>query len=423
MQTETPAAPEVAELPMFSELGLPEHVERAVEEAGYHTPTRIQAEAIPQLLEGKDLIGGSQTGTGKTAAFALPILARLGEHKKTNQSMPRCLILEPTRELAVQVFEAFEKYGKHSSLKLALLYGGVKYGRQREQLDAGADIVIATPGRLLDHYGQKNISFKGIQIMVLDEADRMLDMGFMPDVRKIIEKTPRNRQSLLFSATVPPAIEHLSSWMLKEPVTIRIGGGTSAAETVSHYIYPVDDRQKFDLFVDILKNLDFKSVLVFCRTKATTDTLGRWLENYGHGKVSILHSNRTQRERQEALDAFRKGKTDILVATDIVARGIDIRGITHVINYDIPQHCEDYVHRIGRTGRAMEEGDAITLYTASEQEFLTSIERFIGQKIPRKKLEDFDYKWSPVLEETKPKKKKRNRGFNSRPASGNWKRR
>jgi ATP-dependent RNA helicase RhlE len=422
MQTEHEASPIEAQLPLFSDLGLPENVLQAVHEAGYTRPTPIQAQAIPELLSGRDLIGGSQTGTGKTAAFALPILARLLEHQDGRDSSPRCLILEPTRELAVQVFEAFEKYGKHSSLKLALLYGGVRYGRQREQIEAGADIIIATPGRLLDHLGQKAFSLKGIEFLVLDEADRMLDMGFMPDVRRIIEKTPAKRQSLLFSATVPPAIEKLSSWMLKDPVTIRIGSGTSAADTVNHCIYPVDERQKFDLFRAILEKLNFKSVLVFCRTKNTTDVLGRWLENYGHGKVSILHSNRTQRERQDALDAFRSGQNDILVATDIVSRGIDIRGITHVINYDIPQHPEDYVHRIGRTGRAMAEGDAITLYTASEKDFLTAIEHFIGQEIPRKKMEDFNYQWSPVLDDAKPKKKKRNRGFTSSTTSLNTRR-
>ncbi len=400
----------------FADLGLPEAVLNAVKDAGYVTPTPIQAQAIPELLKGRDLIGGSQTGTGKTAAFALPIISRLGQHSRL-----RALILEPTRELAQQVYDAFEKYAKHTNLRLALLYGGVKYGRQREQLACDPDIVIATPGRLLDHLSQKALSLKTIETLVLDEADRMLDMGFMPDVRRIIGFTPKSRQSLLFSATVAPEIETLSKWMLKEPITIKVGSGTSAADTVKHSIYPVDDRQKFDLLLALLEYLDYNSVLIFCRTKVGADTIAKWLENHGHS-VSVLHSDRTQKDREKGLADFRSGKNEILVATDIVARGIDISGISHVVNYDIPQHPEDYVHRIGRTGRAQREGDAVTLYTAGELEHLRAIERFIGQEIPRSKLEHFDYNWSPVLDEQQSRPKRRNRGFHSAPRI-NWGRR
>ena len=403
METDT-ATIEVANTSAFADLGLPEFVLKAVADAGYTQPTPIQEQAIPQLLEGKDIIGGAQTGTGKTAAFALPIIARLHKHGKT-----RALIMEPTRELAQQVYDALQVFAKHTNLRTALLYGGVRYGKQREQIQRGADIIVATPGRLLDFLGQRLLKLDSIETLVLDEADRMLDMGFMPDVRKIIGFTPRKRQSLLFSATVPPAIDSLSQWMLHEPVTIRIGSGTSTADTITHSIYPVDDRQKFDLLVAILDQTDYDSALIFTRTKHGADTIARWLEHRGHN-IGILHSDRTQKERERAMADFRSGKSRLLVATDIVARGIDISGISHVINYDIPQHPEDYVHRVGRTGRANRDGEAVTLYTAGEQDFLRGIERFIGQKIPHSKLEDFDYNWTPVLEaNSADKPKRRNR--------------
>ncbi len=403
--------PDVADdqpLPSFRQLGLDDNILRALDEKGYVAPTQIQADAIPVLLKGKDLIGGSQTGTGKTAAFALPILSRLGKHMK----IPRVLILEPTRELAQQVIEQMELYGKYLPFKSVLLHGGVGYGKQREALKTGVDIVVATPGRLLDHIGQKTLSLKKIETLVLDEADRMLDMGFMPDVRKILNLCPKKRQSLLFSATIPPEIDRLSKSMLKDPVKIKIGGGRMPAETIQHAIYPVDDRQKFDLLVALLEKLDYHSVLVFTRTKAGADTIARWLNETNHGPTGVLHSDRKQRERDASLAAFKSGKIEILVATDIVARGIDISDVSHVINYDIPLHAEDYVHRIGRTGRAKKSGDAVTIMTAGELDFLRAIERFIGKEIRQEKLEDFDYNWSPLFEKLgKPKKKKRNRGY------------
>lgn len=396
----------------FSDLGLSEPVMRAVTDAGYEIPTDIQAQAIPLLLQGRDVTGASQTGTGKTAAFTLPTLVRLVEHK---DAPPRCLVIEPTRELASQVYDAIEKYGKHLNLRTALLYGGVKYGKQCEQLDQYPDIIVATPGRLLDHISQGNLSLRNVEILILDEADRMLDMGFMPDVKRLVKQCKsEGRQSLLFSATAPPEIERLTKWMLKDPVHIAVGGGRSAAETVKHAIYPVEERQKFDLLLSFLQRTDYHSVIIFCRTKAGTDIIARWLGSHGHeDDIAVLHSDRNQKERENALKGFREGRYEILVATDIVARGIDISDVSHVINYDIPLHCEDYVHRIGRTGRARKEGDAVTLMTPTETEYLRSIERFIGMPIERAKLPDFEYRWSPVLETllSKPKKKKRNRGF------------
>ena len=403
-----PAAAETP-LPTFEQLGLHPDVLKALEEKGYTRPTPIQAEAIPLLLEGRDLIGGSQTGTGKTAAFALPMLSKL----EGNEKDPRVLIVEPTRELAQQVIEQIELYGKYRHLKSVLLHGGVGYGKQRDALKAGIDIVVATPGRLLDHIGQKLLTLKRVQVLVLDEADRMLDMGFMPDVRRIVKQCPeKNRQSLLFSATIPPEIAGLARTMLTDPVEIKIGGGRQPAETIKHTIYPVDDRQKFDLLVALLEKLDYHSVLIFTRTKAGADTISRWLDETNHGPVGVLHSDRKQKERDEAMAKFKSGKIEILVATDIVARGIDISDVSHVVNYDIPLHPEDYVHRIGRTGRAEKSGDAVTLLTAGEMQYLRAIERFIGREIPQEKLESFNYNWSPLFAKLgQPKKKKRNRGY------------
>jgi ATP-dependent RNA helicase RhlE len=407
-KTEESGSKSVRVLPTFEELGLHPDVLKALIEKGYKNPTPIQAEAIPQLIEGRDLIGGSQTGTGKTAAFALPILSRLEGHQKT----PRVLILEPTRELAQQVMEQLSLYGKYRPFKSVLVHGGVGYGKQKDALKEGVDIVVATPGRLLDHIGQKTLSLKNIEILILDEADRMLDMGFLPDVRKIVRMCAEERQSLLFSATIPPEIDRLSRAMLKNPVQIKIGGGRKPAETINHTIFPVDDRQKFDLLVALLEKLDYHSVLIFTRTKMGADTIARWLNETNHGPTGVLHSDRKQKERDASLADFKSGKIEILVATDIVARGIDISGVSHVINYDIPLHPEDYVHRIGRTGRAEKSGDAVTILTAGELDFLRAIERFIGKEIPQEKLESFDYNWSPLFEKLgKPKKKKRNRGY------------
>jgi ATP-dependent RNA helicase RhlE len=360
---------------------------------GYLDPTPIQLRAIPIVLGNRDLIGASQTGTGKTAAFALPLLTQLKQHGRL-----RVLVLEPTRELAAQVETAFRDYSRFSDLRTAVIYGGVGYGQQLKDLKDGMDVLVATPGRLLDHIEQGNVKLDTIQHLVLDEADRMLDMGFMPDVRRIIDLIPRERQTLLFSATMPPEIARLTEWALREPERIEIGARRSPAETVTHALYPVAATQKYDLLVELLKKTNFDSVLIFVRTKHAADRVAAQLKNAQHS-VAVLHSNRSQNERLEALEGFRNGRYEVMVATDIASRGIDVAGVSHVINYDVPQHPEDYVHRIGRTGRAQAVGDAFTLMTAEEGPDVSAIERFIGQAIPRVKLENFSYVYSLALDD------------------------
>jgi ATP-dependent RNA helicase RhlE len=379
----------------FQNLGLSDDVIHGVQSMGFMDPTPIQLQAFPLVLGGRDLIGASQTGTGKTAAFMLPLLSILKEHKPGG---PRILILEPTRELAAQVDVASRDYSRFGNLRTTVVYGGVGYGGQTEQLKRGTDVLVATPGRLLDYMEQGVISLDTIEHLVLDEADRMLDMGFMPDVRRIIDKCPKARQTLLFSATMPPEIAKLTEWALREPERIEIGGRRSPAETVSHALYPVAVSQKFDLLLEILERTHYHSVLIFCRTKMNADRISARLESAGH-TVAVMHSDRSQGERTQALEEFRTGKREVMVATDIASRGIDVASITHVINYDVPQHPDDYVHRIGRTGRAQAEGDAFTLMTAEEAPDVTAIERFIGQEIPRKKLENFKYVYSLALDD------------------------
>jgi ATP-dependent RNA helicase RhlE len=381
----------------FSKLGLSPTVVDGVKAMGYVEPTPIQLRAIPLVLAGRDVIGSAQTGTGKTAAFALPILSKLGQHAPG----PRALILEPTRELAAQVETAIHDYARFTNLKTTVVYGGVGYGRQTDELRAGTDIVIATPGRLIDHLERGTLRLDKVQFLVLDEADRMLDMGFLPDVRRIVERIPRQRHTSLFSATIPPQIETLIKWAMQNPETIEIGARRTPAETVKHVIYPVSDSQKSDLLIQLLERVNYNSVLIFCRTKHGADRIAGLLKRNNHA-VAVLHSNRTQREREQALRGFRDGKFEALVATDIAARGLDIAEVSHVINYDVPQHPEDYIHRIGRTGRAEHSGDAFTIMTAEDSSHVFAIERFISQKIPRVKLENFDYKYTMLFEEGKP---------------------
>jgi ATP-dependent RNA helicase RhlE len=379
----------------FQNLGLSDDVVHGVQSMGFLEPTPIQLQAFPIILAGRDVIGASQTGTGKTAAFMLPLLTKLKEHSPRG---PRVLILEPTRELAGQVDVASHNYSRFSSLRTTVVYGGVGYGEQETQLRRGTDILVATPGRLLDFMEKGTIKLNTIEHLVLDEADRMLDMGFMPDVRRIIDQCPKDRQTLLFSATMPPEIAKLTEWALRNPERVEIGGRRSPAETVTHALYPVAVSQKFDLLLEILERTHYKSVLIFCRTKMNADRIAARLESAGH-TVAAMHSDRTQGERTEALEGFRSGKYEVMVATDIASRGIDISTITHVINYDVPQHPDDYVHRIGRTGRAQAEGDAFTLMTAEEAPDVTAIERFIGQEIERKKLDNFKYVYSLALDD------------------------
>jgi len=382
----------------FGKLGLSPVVLDGVKAMGYVDPTPIQLRAIPLVLAGRDVIGSAQTGTGKTAAFALPILSKLEHHQPAG---PRALILEPTRELASQVETAIRDYARFMDLKITVVYGGVGYGRQNDELKAGTDIVVATPGRLLDHLEQGTLRLDKVQFLVLDEADRMLDMGFLPDVRRLVEKCPRQRHSALFSATIPPQIETLIQWAMHDPETVEIGARRTPADTVKHVIYPVSDAQKTDLLLELLKRVNYNSVLVFCRTKHGADRIAGTLKRNNHA-VAVLHSNRTQKEREQALKGFRDGRFEVLVATDIAARGLDIADVSHVINYDVPQHPEDYIHRIGRTGRAEATGDAFTIMTAEDASHVFAIERFITKKIERVKLENFEYQYTALFEEAKP---------------------
>ncbi|MCX6885607.1 MAG: DEAD/DEAH box helicase [Verrucomicrobiota bacterium] len=381
----------------FSKLNLSSAMIEGVKAMGYVEPTPIQLRAIPLMLEGTDVIGSAQTGTGKTAAFALPILSKLDKH----EPRPRVLILEPTRELAAQVETAIHDFSRFTNLRTVVLYGGVGYGRQMDALKAGVDIIVSTPGRLLDHMGRGTCSLDNIQFLVLDEADRMLDMGFLPDVRRIVQKCPRKRLTSLFSATVPPEIETLIRWAMHEPKTIEIGARRTPAETVKHVIYPVSESQKTDLLLELLKHVNYDSVIIFCRTKHGADRAAHTLKRANHA-VAVLHSNRTQREREQALQGFREGKYEVLVATDIAARGLDIADVSHVVNYDVPQHPEDYIHRIGRTGRMENKGDAFTIMVAEDARHVQAIERFIDQKIPRVKLEGFEYRYTALFEQDKP---------------------
>ena len=360
---------------------------------GYVDPSPIQLRAIPMVLDGRDVMGSAQTGTGKTAAFALPILTKLKTHGKM-----RALILEPTRELAAQVDTAFRDYARFMDVRVGLVHGGVGYGYQREELAKGLDVLVATPGRLLDFMEDGTIKLDAIEYLVLDEVDRMLDMGFLPQVRRIVDRVPKQRQTLFFSATLPPELATMTKWLLSNPETIEIGARRSPAETVTHALYPVAKDQKFDLLVALLERTNFDSVIIFSSTKVMADKLTHWLKDMKHS-VAAMHSDRTQSERLDALEGFKAGKYELLVATDLAARGLDVAGVSHVINYDVPGHPEDYVHRIGRTGRAQLTGDAFTLFVAEEMDHVRAIERFIGSKIPRLKLEGFDYTYTTLFNE------------------------
>jgi ATP-dependent RNA helicase RhlE len=373
----------------FKALNLSDSVLRGVQAAGYTDPTPIQLRAIPVVLGGGDLIGSAQTGTGKTAAFALPILSRLATHAKGQHA--RVLVLEPTRELAAQVETAFRDFARFTDLRAVAIFGGVGYGNQRAELRRGVDIIVATPGRLVDYLKTGEINLRDISILVLDEVDRMLDMGFLPVVKDIIARCPKNRQTLFFSATVPPEIQAVASFALRNPTRVECGVNRSVNESVKHALYPVAFEQKFDLLVALLAKTDFDSVLVFSRTKHGADKIARRLKAANHS-VAVLHANRSQNQRIEALAGFKSGKYEVMVATDIAARGIDVAGVSHVINYDVPEKPEDYVHRIGRTGRAQAVGDAFTLVTPENFGDIRDIQRFIGAKIPELQLEGFPYK-------------------------------
>ncbi len=370
----------------FAELMLAPELLRAVADAGYTAPTPIQARAIPLILRGRDIMGLAQTGTGKTAAFTLPIVQRLlGGPRRA-----RALILTPTRELAVQVKETFARYAIHSGLEIAVVYGGVPLGPQEQALRAGVDVIVATPGRLLDHMERQNVAFDDLEVLVLDEADRMLDMGFAPQLNRIVADIPKYRQTLLFSATMPPEVEALARKYLRKPVVVQVGIRTQAASTVTHAVYPVPRDRKSALLVELLRKTELDSVLVFTRTKHGADKVVRNLDREGIASLA-MHADKSQGQRTDALDQFKKGTIRVLVATDIAQRGLDIAGISHVINYDVPAQAEDYVHRIGRTGRAAATGDAFTFMAADEISMVRLIERTLGTPIPRISVPGYDF--------------------------------
>jgi ATP-dependent RNA helicase RhlE len=381
------AAAEAATIDVtFADLGLTAPMLKALSDAGYQRPTPIQAQAVPLALKGRDIIGLAMTGTGKTAAFVIPIIERLlGGPKRT-----RALILTPTRELCVQVEESFRKYGRHSGLGVIPVYGGVGYDPQVKALRGGVDVVVATPGRLLDHLEKQNVVLDEVEILVLDEADRMLDMGFAPQINRIVAQLHSYRQTLLFSATMPPEVEALARKYLRKPVVVQVGRRSGAATTVQHFVYPCPKDKKTSLLVELLKKESLDSVLVFTRTKHGADRVVKALEKAGIN-AGAMHADKTQGQRTKALEDFKKGKLRVLVATDIAQRGLDISGISHVINYDVPQQAEDYVHRIGRTGRAASTGDAYTFMCADEIAMVKSIERVIGQPIPRISIPGYDF--------------------------------
>lgn len=365
----------------FQNLNLIDPILKSLKEEGYTSPTPIQEKSIPIVLSGQDLLGCAQTGTGKTAAFAIPILQLLESNKSQGRKKIRSLIVTPTRELAIQIEESFRAYGRHLSLKSAVIYGGVNQNKQTNTLRNGVDILIATPGRLLDLMNQGFISLKDIEIFVLDEADRMLDMGFIHDVKKLLAALPSRRQSLFFSATMPQAIVKLSNSILDRPKKVEVTPVSSTAETVKQSLFFVDKGNKTPLLLEVLKNDEIKTALVFTRTKHGADKVVRILAK-NHISAQAIHGNKSQNARQNALQNFKAQKTRILVATDIAARGIDVDDLEYVINYEIPNIAETYVHRIGRTGRAGANGTALSFCDAEEKAYLKDIERLIEQKIP-----------------------------------------
>ncbi|BBF70490.1 DEAD/DEAH box helicase [Sphingomonas bisphenolicum] len=373
----------------FADLGLSDELLRAVTESGYDTPTPIQAQAIPSVLMMRDIIGIAQTGTGKTASFVLPMIDILA-HGRSRARMPRSLILEPTRELAAQVAENFEKYGKYHKLSMALLIGGVSMGDQLAALEKGVDVLIATPGRLMDLFGRGKIMLNGCSLLVIDEADRMLDMGFIPDIEEICTKLPVQRQTLLFSATMPPVIKKLADKFLSNPKSIEVARPATASTNITQRLVKVDSRKKRDALRDMLEAEDVTSAVIFCNRKTTVRDLNKSLQRAGF-KSGEIHGDIDQGSRIAELERFRDGTVNILVASDVAARGLDIKGVSHVFNYDAPWHPDDYVHRIGRTGRAGATGTAYTFVTTEDAEAIDNIQKLIGTKI--------EYINAPTVEE------------------------
>ena len=394
----------------FKKIGLCDELVQGILATGYTAPTEIQAEAIPVAIEGRDMIGCAQTGTGKTAAFVLPILNRLATRpRKSKKKQLRALIITPTRELAVQIDKSVQGYGRFMKVKSLAVYGGSSIETQVRALRRGVDIIAATPGRLLDHMQRRTVDLSTVEVLVLDEADRMLDMGFINDIKKIIEKIPDNRQTMLFSATISKEISSLIKNIQRSPKMIQIGRQHNPIETITQHIYPVPREQKMDLLLHMIKQQQMYSVLIFSRTKRGADRICRKLK---HHKISAeaIHSDRTQSQRLRALEGFKSGKYLVMVATDIAARGINVEGISHVFNFDVPAFPEDYVHRIGRTGRAEATGDAITFVSYDEIPLIHAIERFISRKFKDEYYDGFEYKSRLSLKNGpksgSPKKKK-----------------
>lgn len=374
---------------LFTELGLSAEILRAIGEQGYDTPTPIQAQAIPLVLAGHDLMAAAQTGTGKTAGFTLPILQLISSRAAVSRVRPRVLVLTPTRELAAQVEESVRTYGRHLRIKTAVVFGGVSMGPQEKALKAGVDILVATPGRLLDHLSQRTADLSGVEILVLDEADRMLDMGFLPDMKKLFAVLPKQRQTLLYSATFSDEIRTLAGGILKDPRSVEVTPRNSTAELVSQAVYPVDKSRKRDLLVKLITDHNWHQVLVFTRTKHGANALAEKLDKAGISAAAI-HGNKSQNARTRALADFKSLKLNVLVATDIAARGIDIDLLPHVVNYELPNVPEDYVHRIGRTGRAGSSGEAVSLVCVDEHQLLRNIERLLKKTIEKRVVPGFE---------------------------------
>jgi ATP-dependent RNA helicase RhlE len=376
----------------FSSFGLHPDLVRATEDLGFTKPTPIQQDSIPPAMEGQDVLACAMTGSGKTAAFLLPILHRLRDKPR---GTTRALILTPTRELAAQIEEHLRELAKHTRMRGAAVFGGVGIGPQEQAFRRGVDIIVATPGRLLDHFQQPYARLEGLEILVLDEADRMLDMGFLPDIRRVLRHLPNTqRQTLFFSATMPPPIVTLSREMLQNPATLNIERKQAPATGVTQALYPVAQDLKVGLFVELVKRNEIGNVIVFCRTKHRANRLAEQLEKRGVPAAKI-HGNRSQAQRTEALAGFKNGNYRVLVATDIVARGIDVEALDHVVNFDVPHLPEDYIHRVGRTARAEATGDAFTFVAPEEEGDLRAIERAIGRRLPRRVVEGFDYTSKP----------------------------
>jgi superfamily II DNA/RNA helicase len=385
-ELETHAEPETSG-PSFDQLGLSEEVLRAVAESGYRQPTPIQAEGIPQVLKGRDIIGIAQTGTGKTASFTLPMIEILARGR-AKARMPRSLILEPTRELAAQVAESFERYGKYNKLSMALLIGGVSFEDQDKKLDRGVDVLIATPGRLLDHFERGKLMLTGVQVLVVDEADRMLDMGFIPDVERICKLLPFTRQTLFYSATMPPEITRLTSQFLHNPARVEVSRPATTAVTITQEIIDVaaNDWAKRETLRRLIRDNPVQNGIIFCNRKRDVDVVAKSLKKHGFS-AAPLHGDLDQSVRMKTLDEFRGGDIQLLVASDVAARGLDIPAVSHVFNYDTPFHADDYVHRIGRTGRAGRTGHAFMLVTARDEKSVDAIQKLIGQSLPRRRIE------------------------------------